>query len=44
MLKRFLDADPSEFIETIEWNRNPTRWCSVGNMAAAKRLAKSAKA
>ena len=43
MLKRYLDADPSEFIETVEWNRNPTRWCSVGNMAAAKRLAKPAR-
>jgi AmmeMemoRadiSam system protein B len=38
MLKRFLEAEPSEFLETVEWNRNPTRWCSVGNMAAAKRL------
>jgi AmmeMemoRadiSam system protein B len=43
MLKRYLDADPSEFLETVEWNRNPTRWCSVGNMAAMKRLAKPAK-
>lgn len=43
MLKRYLEADASEFLETIEWNRNPTRWCSVGNMAAVKRLAKPAK-
>ena len=39
MLRRFIDATPSEFLETVEWNRNPTRWCSVGNMAATKRLA-----
>lgn len=38
MLKRFLEADASEFLETVEWNRNPTRWCSVGNMAATRRL------
>ena len=38
MLKRFLEAEPSEFLETVEWNRNPTRWCSVGNMVATKRL------
>lgn len=43
MLKRYLEAEPSEFLETVEWNRNPTRWCSIGNMAATKRLAKPAK-
>jgi len=38
MIKRFLDSEPSEFLEAVEWNRNPTRWCSVGNMVATKRL------
>jgi AmmeMemoRadiSam system protein B len=38
LLRRYLDSDATEFVEAMEWNRNPTRWCSIGNMAAAKEL------
>lgn len=43
MLKRFLEAEPSEFLESFEWNRNPNRWCSIGAMAAAKELARPSR-
>ncbi len=36
LLHRFLGGTSSEFLEAMEWNRNPTRWCSIGAMAAAK--------
>lgn len=36
LLHRYLGGLPSEFLEAMEWNRNPTRWCSIGSMVAAK--------
>lgn len=34
MMAKFLGGDSDEFIAAMNWNKNPTRWCSVGNMAA----------
>lgn len=34
MLAHFLGGDRQGFIEAMEWAKNPTRWCSIGNMAA----------
>lgn len=38
MMAKYLDADADEFIAAMKWNKNPTRWCSIGNMTAALRL------
>lgn len=38
MIDKFLNGDADEFISAFKWNRNPTRWCSIGNMAATLRL------
>ena len=34
MLVKFLGGDAEEFLSAMRWNKNPTRWCSIGNMAA----------
>lgn len=39
MLAKFLTGDAEEFLGAMKWNRNPTRWCSVGNMTALLALA-----
>lgn len=38
-LAKYIGNDADAFIEAMDWCKNPTRWCSVGNMAAAGRLA-----
>jgi hypothetical protein len=38
MMERFLTGDPDALVSAMKWNRNPTRWCSIGNMTAALRL------
>lgn len=38
MMAKFLDGDGEEFLAAMRWNKNPTRWCSIGNMAAILRL------
>ncbi len=38
MLGKFLTGDAEEFLSAMKWNKNPTRWCSVGNMAATLAL------
>ncbi|MAD19655.1 MAG: AmmeMemoRadiSam system protein B [Planctomycetaceae bacterium] len=38
-LGKFLDSDAQGFLEAMEWCKNQTRWCSVGNMYAVKSLA-----
>lgn len=38
MMGRFVAGDPEQFLAAMQWNRNPTRWCSVGNMTALLRL------
>ncbi|MHC4427767.1 MAG: AmmeMemoRadiSam system protein B [Planctomycetota bacterium] len=40
MLANFLTADPEAFLAGFQWNRNPTRWCSIGNMMAALTLSR----
>ncbi len=40
MMGKFIEADADEFISAMKWNKNPTRWCSIGNMAATLMLAK----
>ena len=39
MMTRYLSNDPAAFVEAMEWSKNPTRWCSVGNMTAIAELA-----
>jgi len=39
---KFLAGDPDEFLEHVRWTKNPTRWCSVGNMTAALELLRPA--
>ena len=39
MLANFLTSDVEAFLAGFNWNRNPTRWCSIGNMAAILELA-----
>ena len=34
LLAKFATGDPEEFVSAVRWNRNPTRWCSIGNMTA----------
>lgn len=34
MMSKFIAADAEEFLSAVRWNKNPTRWCSIGNMAA----------
>jgi len=38
MLANFLTSDPEAFLAGFTWNRNPTRWCSIGNMTAILEL------
>jgi MEMO1 family protein len=39
MMGKFLTGDAQEFLSAMRWNKNPTRWCSIGNMAALLELA-----
>ena len=34
MMSKFIAGDPEEFVSAMKWNKNPTRWCSIGNMTA----------
>jgi len=34
MMAKFIAGDPQEFLAAMRWNKNPTRWCSIGNMTA----------
>jgi predicted class III extradiol MEMO1 family dioxygenase len=38
MLKLFTEKTIDDLIGSISWQHNPTRWCSLGNMAAAMRV------
>ena len=33
MISKFVQGDASGFIEAMNWSKNPTRWCSIGNMS-----------
>ena len=41
MMSKFMTGDPQEFLAAMRWNKNPTRWCSIGNMAAILSLVES---
>lgn len=38
LMGKFISGDPREFLEACQWTKNPTRWCSIGNMAATLEL------
>jgi len=38
-LKAFTERRLDDMIGSMSWQQNPTRWCSVGNMTAAMRVA-----
>jgi len=38
MMSKYLAGDAEEFLSAMRWNKNPTRWCSIGNMAALLQL------
>ena len=38
MLASFLTCDAGAFLSGFAWNKNPTRWCSIGNMMAILEL------
>ena len=38
-LKAFSEQRIEDMIGSMSWQQNPTRWCSVGNMTAAVRIA-----
>ena len=38
MMSHYLSNDGASFIEAMEWSKNPTRWCSIGNMCAIAEL------
>ena len=40
MMAKFIAGDVEEFLAAMRWSSNPTRWCSVGAMAATLRLLK----
>jgi MEMO1 family protein len=40
MMGKFLTCEVDEFLGAMRWTKNPTRWCSVGNMAALLMLVK----
>ncbi|MBB47429.1 MAG: AmmeMemoRadiSam system protein B [Phycisphaerae bacterium] len=33
LISKFMQGESSAFIEAMEWCKNPTRWCSIGNMS-----------
>lgn len=43
MLNLFGENKPDELIAAMAWQQNPTRWCSVGNMVAALKIARPDK-
>lgn len=40
MMSKYIDGDAEEFVAAMKWNKNPTRWCSIGNMTALLMLTK----
>ncbi len=39
MLQTLVEKRTEDLIGSMAWQQNPTRWCSIGNMVAAVRLA-----
>jgi AmmeMemoRadiSam system protein B len=42
-MAKYLGGDAGEFLEHVRWTKNPTRWCSIGNMTAALEIARPAR-
>ncbi|MHC5027160.1 MAG: AmmeMemoRadiSam system protein B [Planctomycetota bacterium] len=40
MLGHVVSCDTDAFVSAMRWSCNPTRWCSIGSMAAALQLAR----
>ncbi|MDE0889814.1 MAG: AmmeMemoRadiSam system protein B [Phycisphaerales bacterium] len=38
-LAKYLENDPKGFLEAMEWCKNQTRWCSIGNMSVIASIA-----
>lgn len=38
MMGKYVSGDAEEFLSAMQWNHNPTRWCSVGNMLTTLQL------
>ena len=38
MLEMFAGNKPDELVAAMAWQRNPTRWCSIGNMVATLKI------
>ncbi len=38
MMSKYIAGDAEEFVQAMQWNNNPTQWCSIGNMAATLQL------
>jgi hypothetical protein len=38
MMGKFIDGNAEEFVAAMSWTRNPTRWCSIGNMSTLLEL------
>ncbi len=43
MLKMIVDNKMDDLIGSMAWQQNPTRWCSIGNIAATLRVIEPAK-
>jgi AmmeMemoRadiSam system protein B len=40
MLKLIMENKPDDLVASMSWQQNPTRWCSVGNIVCAMKVAK----
>jgi AmmeMemoRadiSam system protein B len=40
MMAKYVTGDAEEFLAAVRWNKNPTRWCSLGAMTALLMLAR----
>ncbi|MFO0828399.1 MAG: AmmeMemoRadiSam system protein B [Phycisphaerales bacterium] len=40
LMGKFVSGDPNVFLDACRWTKNPTRWCSIGNMTAALEIAR----
>ncbi|MBL9148290.1 MAG: AmmeMemoRadiSam system protein B [Phycisphaerae bacterium] len=38
LMGKFLSGNPKTFVDACQWTKNPTRWCSIGNMTALLEL------
>ncbi len=39
MIQMIVDKKPDDLVAAMSWQQNPTRWCSVGNIVAALKVA-----